>query len=162
MHICSLRQTLRSLWITKLNTRLVKSKKNDCLSPWVWTFICSSEHFAKNNRKPITKIAGAWNDWEIFAVWKQFHFLPDTTMKLFNKVNITVICFTSLSLLCLFYISWILMLKEKKKAHPKARSSWIFIASHTADNVIMFLIIILYPYTVEQLSSKYFNASYQF
>lgn len=27
MHICSLRQTLRSLWITKLNTWLVKSKK---------------------------------------------------------------------------------------------------------------------------------------
>lgn len=161
MHICSLRQTLRSLWITKWNSWLVKSKENDCLSPWVWTFIYSSEHFAKNNRKPITKIAGAWNDWEIFAVWKQFHFLPDTTMKLFNKVNIAVICFTPMSLFCLFYISWILLLK-KKTTSPKARSSWVFIVSHTADNEIMFLIIILYAYTVEQLSSKYFNASYQF
>lgn len=160
MHICSLRQTLRSLWITEWNTWLAKCKKNDCLSPCVWTFICSSEHFAKNNRKPITKIAGAWNDWEIFAVWKQFHFLPDTTMKLFNKVNIAVICFTSMSLLSV--LCFLNTYVKKQKNSPKARSSWVFIVSHTADNVIVFLIIILYAYTVKQLSSKYFNASYQF
>jgi len=108
------RRTLKSLWITEWNTWLAKSKKNDCLSPCVWTFICSSEHFAKTNRKPITKIVGAWNDWEIFAVWKQFHFLPDTTKKLFNKVNITVICFTSMFLFCLFLISWILILTQRE------------------------------------------------
>lgn len=54
------------------------------------------------------------------------------------------------------------MFKKKKNTSSKVKSSWIFIVSHNADNVIMFLIIILYAYTVDQLSSKFFNASYQF
>lgn len=62
------------------------------------------------------------------------------------------VCFRFLEYLCY----------NEKNPAPKARSSWFFIVSHTADNVIMFLIIRLCAYTVKQLSSKYFNACYQF